>query len=750
MKFNEDGFLTPHVDERLCVDCSACVRVCPRQPHETVPHPTLSFYLGQNRNADIVRRSSSGGVFYALAASVLKQGGIVFGAAWVDDGVRHIGVESVEELEALLGSKYTQSHLGTTYAQVRKHLQTGRPVLFSGTPCQVAALKRYLGRLAESDSLLCVDIACHGMPSRLLLNRYLREKEREHPGKVRSVSFRDKTYGWRRYSLKVRFDSGELRPEPVDRSSYMAAYLSDLALNQACYSCDFGENSFESDLTLADAWGVSRMRHPFTHTHGGLSVLASHTLRGEKVLAGSGLALRRISRAEAMLINERLISHHTPRPLRRTQYMAELRDNPRAQSLAELNSRYIQGSQYNVDVAILGLWMGSNYGAVLTAYALYEVVRNMGYEAVLADHFFCWPFNDRASGFKRFLYDRGVCTMPVPTLRSAGRLASMVKTMLVGSDQVWNSGCCYEHFFFLDWAKAHHRKIAYACSTGNNVSKYQGRFLDKARRYLQRFDAVSVREKQLIETVRSLFGVDASWQLDPVFLLDKDYWNHIAKENGEEIPERYLLAYVLDPSSAMLENIQNLAIERELSHVLLVCDVNSAVPDIHTKKGITIHHQVAPPINLWLKIFSRADFVVTDSFHGTCFSIIFERQFMSLANVGRGIDRFTSLMEQFGLQGRLTAMDAPLVAPSEEINYQPAVVHLARLKEQSLRWLEQALCSDSRSEELEKLNQEVEQSLPPTRPVAGEIKRWLLRYFPEVGETKRFLKRIVARLRRHQ
>ena len=172
MTADERGFLHPEVAEELCVNCGLCRRHCPLLCENPKPDPgVFSSYAAWNKDAKELKESTSGGIFWLLAKEVLAQNGVVFGAVWTEDWkVRHTFAETLEDAEKLRQSKYMQSETGDAYLQVRDFLKAGRKVLFSGTPCQVAALRSFLGK-PEPD-LLTTDIICHGVPSAAVFGRY--------------------------------------------------------------------------------------------------------------------------------------------------------------------------------------------------------------------------------------------------------------------------------------------------------------------------------------------------------------------------------------------------------------------------------------------------------------------------------------------------------------------------------------------------------------------------------------------------
>lgn len=232
---------------------------------------------------DVQRRlSSSGGAFTALALRVLSEGGIVYGAAFSPDyrSVHHIAVENLKDLSKLRGSKYLPSNLGNIFAEIKTHLESRRSVLFSGTPCQVGALRKFLGDTPQ-DRLYCVDLVCHGVPDHKVYQHYLDQQELRHKSKVCFVNFRDKTKGWHQAEFVIRFDNGEELRERVADNAFMRGFIGNLYLRPSCTQCQFKKFTSGSDLTVSDFWGATELGS--YNDDIGISVVAVHTPQGQQL-----------------------------------------------------------------------------------------------------------------------------------------------------------------------------------------------------------------------------------------------------------------------------------------------------------------------------------------------------------------------------------------------------------------------------------------------------------------------------------
>lgn len=257
MKIDETGFWYPHVDHDQCIKCGLCVAVCPLKNKKSIENEPVA-YACFNRNEPIRMESSSGGIFTMVAEKILQNKGVVFGAGFNEDfSVSHCYVESNMVLGRLRGSKYVQSNIGDTYIQARAFLEQGKRVLFTGTPCQISGLKSYLDH--TYDNLFCIDIICHGVPSPKVWKEYIRFQENRAGAKIQRIAFRRKDGGWKRYSVSLSFDNDTEYLQPLDKDLYIKAFLKDVCLRPSCYACGFKLLHRESDITLADFWGIQHV-----------------------------------------------------------------------------------------------------------------------------------------------------------------------------------------------------------------------------------------------------------------------------------------------------------------------------------------------------------------------------------------------------------------------------------------------------------------------------------------------------------
>lgn len=320
---SKDGFLIPSINRAVCVECGICMNACHIISSKLNFQKPIRTYACWTKNSKDRSNSSSGGAFSIIARQILDKGGIVFGATMTEDlKVKHIAVERHEEIILLQGSKYIQSYLGDTFRHVKQELATGRLVLFTGTPCQVAGLLTYLNHLYEN--LYTCDVVCHGIPSQKAFDIYIDKIGIRH--KSKNINFRF-TEGWgyrlSRQATMTTTGGGHASSKKViypAKGYYIKAFSSGLMFSEACYTCHYARLERVSDFTLADYWGIGA-KIPFNHpTQQGISCMLINNERAIDFIENcDNLAFEERPLEEVVEGNYNL-NHASSRPAGRDSY----------------------------------------------------------------------------------------------------------------------------------------------------------------------------------------------------------------------------------------------------------------------------------------------------------------------------------------------------------------------------------------------------------------------------------------------
>lgn len=305
---DEDGFLYPQIDENKCVLCKKCVGVC-QYAHET---PSLEYlkephcFACKNTNADVLQRSASGGLFLSIANSILERQGAVFGAAWQEDfRVSQEYVLEKDNLKKLQGSKYVFCDVNSSYFKVREFLDSGKSVLFTGTPCHISGLYAYLGH--DYENLYTCDLICHGVPSYKYLHMFIDELNNSYKDKIVSINFKNKECGWRKPQIYIKFEKGKVYKQHLWNSCYGRLYHQRLTTMSSCNACIYATMPRKSDITMGDFWGYNEEKHELGTENMGISLAIINTKKGQRLfdVAKARLFVSEISLDDAMQLHLR-------------------------------------------------------------------------------------------------------------------------------------------------------------------------------------------------------------------------------------------------------------------------------------------------------------------------------------------------------------------------------------------------------------------------------------------------------------
>lgn len=323
MQEDNEGFLYPTVDAEKCIGCNLCEKVCPGIDPNEHRRP-LDTYAAKNPDDKVRLLSSSGGIFSMLAERTIRRGGVVFGARFDENWeVVHDYAETIEGMELFRGSKYVQSRMDCSYRKAEVFLRTGRDVLFSGTPCQIVGLKRFLRK--DYDNLLTVDVICHGVPSPGVWRQYLKEIMLRPKGVaagkntvlsslnempvVTGISFRDKRLGWKKFGFEIRMSALKADKNSVLKSGkypkefflferqreniFLRGFFANIYLRRSCYACPAKAGCSHSDITLGDYWGIDSLM-PQLDDDRGVSAVLVNSEYGARALSETGAELHAV------------------------------------------------------------------------------------------------------------------------------------------------------------------------------------------------------------------------------------------------------------------------------------------------------------------------------------------------------------------------------------------------------------------------------------------------------------------------
>jgi coenzyme F420-reducing hydrogenase beta subunit len=266
-----EGFLEPVIDEQKCSHCGLCEKICP-------VNNKPKAYAVINRDETIRSKSTSGGMFQLFAQQIIKQNGTVFGVGFDEKfSVKHSSTKTLEGLAIFRRSKYVQSDIGDTFKNCKQLLENGEAVLYSGTPCQIAGLKTFLQK--DYQKLLCLDIICMSVPSPKLWENYLKYQTKRNSSGIKNIAFRYKQPNWKQSKLHIFFENGETYVGI--RDPYSAIFSSDLCARRSCYKCRFRNFKRESDITIADFWGIEKV-FPEIDDNKGTSLVFVNSSKGEE------------------------------------------------------------------------------------------------------------------------------------------------------------------------------------------------------------------------------------------------------------------------------------------------------------------------------------------------------------------------------------------------------------------------------------------------------------------------------------
>ena len=284
MQEDDEGFLIPIVNKDKCINCGLCKKTCGQieRHHNTDNLPNKIFLGMKPKEKEIAQNSTSGGMAYLVSKYIIEQNGVVFGSAYDKNLMpHHIYITNIEELQKIRGSKYVTSDTKQTYKDVKEFLEQGKLVLYTGVPCQIGGLKKYLKK--DYENLYTIDIICHGVPSQKIFKKYLENEEKKLGEKIISYNIRSKNkVDWGMgFCAEIKTEN-KIKFSKADFDSYYTAFLKGKIYRECCYECKYGNLDRVGDITLGDLWGIEQFDYEF-YDESGVSLAIINTLKGKKI-----------------------------------------------------------------------------------------------------------------------------------------------------------------------------------------------------------------------------------------------------------------------------------------------------------------------------------------------------------------------------------------------------------------------------------------------------------------------------------
>lgn len=677
-------FLYPKIDETKCINCEKCKNTCIVNNFKKLnPYPDKMFSFRASN--EIRRNCSSGGVFPVLAYNIIENGGYVCGAAFDNNfKLKHILVNDKTALETLFLSKYVQSDTGTIYKDIKKLLLNNQTVLFCGTPCQVAGLKNSLDK--EYENLYTIDIVCHGVPSQKLLDLYL--KEISNGKKIKNIVFRNKIFGWSCEHMWVQFDDDSVYTKTrAEGDPYLKAFLENIDLRDSCENCTFSELPRLGDITIGDFWGIQKIDKS-QNDNMGTSIILCNSAKGQELFKNlSDKGVFKEFPFDKTLPNR--FSSLFPHSKFKERFFKLLNHHSFSEAL-----NYIKNEKY--DIGLVCNYLASNFGGSLTQYSLFHVLEDLGYSTLMIERPLDAPEKQTEENIKQ-IYHKWVfnqCAKRYATRNDLRELNSICDNFVVGSDVLFRHSLWKKmgKLSTLDWVNNTKRKIAYAASYGYDYIESGASGTEEMAYYMQRFDSFSTREESGVKLFKEYFGIDAVHVLDPVFLCNIRHFNDMISNSQVQIKESFICSYLLDPTedkAKILDYVSN-----KLNKKVNVFSEFTKHPTESFKKYLSKYDFAELREEDRLKYIAECDYFIADSFHGICFAIIYNKNFICIVNTARGATRFYSLLKIFGLENRIAytfedVKNNPKLF--EPIDYIKVNKILEKEKERCLSWLINAL-----------------------------------------------------------
>ena len=685
----KEGFHYPIVLEDKCTNCGLCVKKC-HALNDNFKTDFEQLIYDVRANDEIRMKSSSGGMFTLLANYVFENNGYVCGASFTDDwlGVEHIIIDDKKDLDKLRGSKYIESNLGNTFIEIKNLLNEKKQVLFSGCPCQVSALYSYLGK--DYDNLITIDLLCNSIVPQKVWAKYLKELFTDDEIKdIKYISFRDKDkFGWNSdHKVYIKLSDKEYISRGHD-NIYIQSFLKHIAVKEECLHCKYRKYERVGDISIGDYWGVK------DNDNKGVGLTLLNTKKSKEIfdIINSSFTYKVITSIKPLNggINGKI------KILGSRKYFF---NNLAKESFDELviNSN-------KIDICLIGFWFANNYGAILTYYALYKLFENLGFSILALDSLdkYSSRYDYYSKGIAREFAEKYYSNIfNNINKKDLYELNNKCDMFITASDQLWNNILSKDmvsdntkYIYFLEFVENSKKKIAIATSVGDNNEKLYSDYIynQTVKYYLSLFDYISIREQETVDFFNKNLNIKADFILDPVFLIDRKEYDKLIYDD-ENISD-YIFCYVYNKKS--VEEIVN-KIAYKINKKIIF--------SYHTENGF-----IEKP-EKWLSLVKNASCIITDGFHGICFSIIYNKPFLCLRwdYYESNLNRINSILHLFDIRDRVAPISEDILDENNHVNYKILLYMdyskinktLENEKNKSLDWIKRVLSSEKENNNYE-------------------------------------------------
>ncbi len=689
IEFNKKGFYSPIINKEKCINCGKCLKICPAVQYKSKNKNTLKSFVVSA--SDEERRNSASGAFFPILAKwVLKNDGYVCGAAWDDEwNVNHIIINKLEDLPKLRYSKYVQSNTHNCFKEIKELLDNGNYVLFSGTPCQNAGLNLFLGK--DYDKLITIDLLCHGVPSPKVWQNYL--KENFDTKNINDINFRSKQKGW--ISTKDSYYDTECAYIKIGENKtpigiYYEAFLNNILSNDACMECKYKSIPRPADFTCGDFWRYSKYGKNLNDGKG-LSIVLINNKKAQHYLELVKNDLKLCKQIRLKKLRHIEITNKSKATKARILFFDKFQKEqiPTTKLIqAALNKHY--------DIGLLSFFNGLNYGSALVAYATNTIIESLGYSVLnihkqVSNHY---NYDSRHLPYQ-FAKDNYFISKEYKMAEKNDELNDLCNGFVLGSDTLWwwQDVKYTDNFFWLDFVNSQNKKIAFCTSFGFDEPNIPPQKQKELKYLYNRFDYLSTREDSGVDILKNYFGCKSESLCDPTFIAEKSVFEDLAKKS-ERKDKNYIAAYILDINKDKKKALEAFAKKMNLPLILIPNMHKSYQNEKKKFKKINI------PIQDFVYLIKNANFVITDSFHGACFSVIFEKEFAAIVNQERGNARY-KIFKEMGLNLHFIPSFEALynLSFNNTTDFSKARKIIEEKRQKGLQWLGNALTKPKTSPE---------------------------------------------------